>query len=85
MGEINLDEYKYLRGLQLGFIINREMKEKVKSKYNKRVKDLLRSQLNGGNVIAEMSAWAVCIITYGAGVLNWTKGELKTIDIKTRK
>ena len=59
MGEINLDEYKYLRGLQLGFIINREMKEKVKSKYIKRVKDLLRSQLNGGNVIAEMSAWTV--------------------------
>ena len=28
---------------------------------------------------------AVSIIRYGAGVLDWTKEELKSIDIKTRK
>ena len=32
-----------------------------------------------------MNAWAVGIIRYGAGVLDWTKEELKTIDIRTRK
>ena len=61
------------------------MKEKVKSKYIRRVKKLLRSQLNGVNVIAGMNAWAVRIIRYGAGVLDCTKEELKSIDIKTRK
>ena len=61
------------------------MKEKVKSKYIRRVKKLLRSQLNGVNVIAGMNAWAVGIIRYGAGVLDCTKEELKSIDIKTRK
>ena len=85
MREVNLDGYKYLGVLQLDSIMNREMKEKVKSEYIRRVKKLLRSQLNGGNVIAGMNAWAVGIIRYGAGVLDWTKEELKNIDIKTRK
>ena len=42
------------------------MKEKVK----RRLKKLLRSQLNGGKVIAKMNAWAVGILKYGAGVLD---------------
>ena len=83
MREVNLDKYKYLRVLQLDSIVNREKKEKVKSKYIRRVKKLLISQLNGGNVIAGMNAWAVGIIRYGAGVLHWTKEEFKIIDIKT--
>ena len=32
-----------------------------------------------------MNAWTVGIIRYGAGVLDWMKEELKTIDIETRK
>ena len=85
MREVNVDVYKYLGVLQLDSIMNREMKEKVKSEYIRRVKKLLRSQLNGGNVIAGMNSWALGIIRYGAGVLDWTKEELKSIDIKTRK
>ena len=85
MREVNLDGYKYLGVLQSDSIMNRQMKEKVKSKYNRSVKKLLRSKLNGGNVIAGMNAWAVGIIRYRAGALAWTKEELKSIDIKTRK
>ena len=70
MREVNLAGYKYLGVLQLDSIMNREMKEKVKSENIRRVKKLLRSQLNGGNVIAGMNAWAVGIIRYGAGVLD---------------
>ena len=50
--------------------MDREMKEKVKSVYIRRAKKLFRSQLNGGNVIAGMDAWAVGIIRYVAGVLD---------------
>ena len=89
MREVNLDGYKYLGVLQLDSIMNREMKVKVKNEYKsqkfRRVKKLLRSQLNGGNVIGGMNAWAVGIIRHGAGMLDWTKEELKSIDIKTRK
>ena len=64
MREVNHDGHKYLRVLQLDSIINREMKRKVKIEYIRRVKKLLRLQLNGGNVITEMNAWAVSIIRY---------------------
>ena len=70
---------------QLDSIMNREMKAKAKSEYIKRVKSLLWSQLNGGNIIAGINTWAVEIIRYGAGLLDWMKEELKSIDIKTRK
>ena len=70
MREVNHDGYKHLGLLQFDFIMNSEMKEKVKSEHIKRVKKLLRSQLNGENVIAGMSAWAMGIIRYRAGVLD---------------
>ena len=32
-----------------------------------------------------MNLWVVGIIRYGAGVIDWMKEELKSIDIRTRK
>ena len=61
------------------------MVEKTKSEYIRRVKRLLRSQLNGGNVMAWMNAWTVGVIRYVAEVLHWKKEELKSIDIKSKK
>ena len=55
MREITLYRYKYLGVLQLDSIMNKEMKEKVKSEYIRRVKKLLSSQLNGGNIVAGMN------------------------------
>ena len=66
MREVNLKRYKYLEVLQLDFIMNGEMREKVKSEYLRRVKKLLRLQLIRGNVIAGTNAWAEEIIRYGA-------------------
>ena len=66
-------------------IMNREIKEKVKSEYIRRVKKLLRSQMNGANVIAGINALVVGIIRYGAGVLHWMIEELESINIKTRR
>ena len=85
MREVNLDGYNYLGVLQLDSIRNREMKKNVKSEYIGRGEKLLKSQLNGENVIAGMNDWAVGIVRHGAGVLDWAKEELKSIDIKTRK
>ena len=32
-----------------------------------------------------VNTWAVSLLRYGTGVINWTKAELESIDRKTRK
>ena len=41
---------------------------------------MLKSKLNGGNVINAINIWAVATVRYGAGIINWNKGELDKID-----
>ena len=60
------------------------MNEKVQKKYYKRVKAVLKSKLNGGNVMNAINMWAVATVRYRAGIINWNKGELDKIDQQTR-
>ena len=55
-------ENRIIRWKLSDLIMNREIKEKVKSEYIRRVKKLIRSQLNGANVIAGINAFVVGII-----------------------
>lgn len=40
---------------------------------------------NGKNKITVISGWAIVIIRYGAGIIDWKQSELKSIGRKTRK
>ena len=88
-GEVikELDEkgYKYLGVLQRDTVVEKQMKEKVKGKYFRRLKLLLKSQLYSGNLIKAINAWVVAVVRYSASVVGWTAKELKRIDITTRK
>ena len=77
--------YKYLGVLEGANIMVKEMKEKVRKEYLRRVNLLCESKLNAGNLIRGLNAWAVSVIRYTAGVLDWTKKECKAMDIRTRK
>ena len=46
---------------------------------------MLKSKMNGGNVINGTNIWAVATVQYGAGIINWNKGELDKIDRQTQK
>ena len=46
---------------------------------------MLKSELNGKNKINAINTWTVCVLRYGAGIIRWTKEELKILDRKTRK
>ena len=81
---IDEEVYKYL-GIIESDSINKEMKSKVTTEYYRRVKKILRSQLHGRFAFRAISTWAVPVLRYGAGIINWRKDELKNIDIKTRK
>ena len=85
MNEVDEEGYKYLGVLQDAIAKNREMKEKVGKEYLRRVKLLSKSKLYAGNLVNGINAWAVGVIRYSAGILDWTCHELKKLDTKTRK
>ena len=85
MKDVKREGYKYLGILQLDRYMNVEMKENIKKEYIRRTKLLLKSQLNAGNVVSGINAWAIGVVRYGAGVVNWNQEEMKALDIKTRK
>ena len=63
----------------------RPMKENIEVEYFRRVRNLLKSKLNSKNIITAINARAVSIIKYSAGIVEWRKDELQSLDRKTRK
>ena len=85
MKEVDEEGYKYLGVLQRDSLMCSEMKDKVRTEYFRRLVLLLKSELYAGNLITGINAWAIGIVRYTAGVLNWGVTELKKMDVKTRK
>ena len=59
--------------------------EQLKKEYIRRVRNILKSKLNGGNIISAINSKAVLISIYGTGIIKWTKNGLEELDRKTRK
>ena len=66
-------------------IKHQEMKEKIKKEYIKRLKAILKSKLNSGNTVKAINSWAVPVIRYSAGIVDWKNPELRNMSGKTRK
>lgn len=79
------DEYKYLGVLEADNVKCREMKEKISNEYKRRVRKILESKLNGGNVIQGINTYAVSLLRYSAAFIDWTKDEVRQLDKRTRK
>ena len=45
----------------------------------------MKSKLNSGNLVTAINTWAVSLVRYGAGVIEWTQQKLENIDRITRK
>ena len=61
------------------------MKLNVSKEYIRRLRKVLKSKLNGGNLVHGVNAWAVSLLRYSAAFVSWRKSELEAIDRKTRK
>ena len=61
------------------------MKLNVSKKYNRRIRKVLKSKLNDGNLVHGVNTWAVSLLRYSAAFVSWKKSELQAIDRKTRK
>ena len=77
--------YKYLGVDESDGIQHSKMKERIRKEYNRRVRLILRTELNGRNKIEAINSLAVPVVQYSFGIINWKISELKKIDTKTRK
>ena len=85
MKEVDENVYTYLGILELDDIKEHEMKNKVTSEYKRRLRLIVKSKLSGKNKIQAINTWAVALLRYGVGIINWKVDELKKIDRTTRK
>ena len=76
--------YRYLGIMQADQILYTEMKEKVKTEYLRRVRKVLETKLNGGNIIKGINIWA-SLLRYSAAFIDWNCTELTQLDRRTRK
>ena len=61
------------------------MKFNVSKEYIRRLRKVLKSKLNGVNLVCGVNAWAVSLLRYSAAFVTWSRSELQAIDRKTRK
>ena len=57
------------------------VKDRLSKEYVRRVKKVIRSKLNGGNMVRVINSWAVSLLRYSGGVVRWTKVELMNLDL----
>jgi hypothetical protein len=84
--ELELGEtYKYLGIEESEGIQHQRMKERLKQEYKRRLRMILKSELNARNKITAIGALMVPVLRYSFGIINWRIEEIKQIDRKTRK
>ena len=66
-------------------VMSNEMKDKVKKEYSRRVRKVLETKSNSGNVFKAINSWAVSVVKYSAAFLGWSRFQLEEIDKRTRR
>ena len=46
---------------------------------------MAKSRLYARSLISAINVWAVSVVRYTAGILDWKEKELQALDVKTRK
>ena len=52
----------------------------VLKEYIRRLRKVLKSKLNGGNLVRGVNTWAVFLLRYSAAFVSWRKSELQLIE-----
>jgi hypothetical protein len=55
------------------------MKERLKKEYSRRLRMTLKSELNANNKITAIGAFAVPVLRYSFGIINWRLEEIKKL------
>ena len=75
----------YLGILEADKFLAEKLKLNVSKEYIRRLRKVLKSKLNGGNLVHGVNTWAVSLLKYSAAFVSWRKSDLQAIDRKARK
>ena len=76
---------KAIKNIEANDVKHEEMKGQIMKECIRRVRNILKSKLNGENIISATNSRAISIVRYGTGIISWTKMELEQLDRKTRE
>ena len=79
------ETYRYLGMEEVEGVQHHKMKVKIRKEYKRRIKLVLKSELNARNKIAAINTLAVPVILYSNGVIDWKLDEIWDLDKLTRK
>ena len=65
--------YKCLGNVQLDRVKEQEMREQFTKEYMRRLRRILKSQLNCKNKIKAINSYVVTLSRYGAGIVGWSE------------
>ena len=86
ISEMENDEvYKYLGVIESIAIKHTDMKQKVLESFKRRLKSILKTELNARNIMTAIGEYAIPVVSYTFAIINWTEDEVKGIDITVRK
>ena len=76
------ESYKYLGILEADKFLEEKMKLNVLKEYIRRIRNVLKTKLNGGNLVRGVNTLAVSLSRCSAAFISWRKSELQVIDRK---
>ena len=79
------ESYKYLGVTEGDGIQHSSMREEIRKECFRRVRAILRSELNARNRIDAINSLALPVVTYSFTIINWSLTEIKKADTKIRK
>ena len=83
---LNTEEsYKYLGIVESDKILHDAAKTFAKNQFIRRVRDILKAEINTKNKIDAIRTFVMPVLRYEFRVLKWTAAELRGTDRKVRK
>ena len=58
------------------------MKLNVSKEYIRRLRKILKSKLNSGNLVRGVNTWAISLLRYTVAFVSWRKSKVQAIDEK---
>lgn len=79
------ETYKYLGFLQSRKLEHRQIKDRLTKQFISRVTKIVKTKLNGKNMVKAINTYAIPVLSYSFGVIKWTKEELRRLRTRLSK